>query len=390
MSTKDANRHKAGEKRERASSPRPKQHINEALPDLREKTWMLNPERPHHVTIRSLEHNSLLQLQRSVGNRAVTTEIIQRKPVKLSADDRAWLYGAISGRMSRAYTRFVDACNDVKSDLKEAAAREAAFVKAIGEIALGGLFPALSGAIASAAKKVPASSITLRAEMARMLVDKAKVETIMKDIWTAGKGVVDSSAPKVSKKASAGTEEEFIDELKKTVDRAWDTVYNNLKGKPDSYLMTVWAAYDVDLTGKAKFKGQINGLVNKWKTEVKPIGAIHYTGGRGGVTSTRKRVANVVQGKTVKPALITEEESTSLGGPGKDQGWIIKSKTRYGGMTATSMVRYTFISWISDEMKETAAERMKSKGLKTISVKHAEVVGLGLKKKSAPSFPWAT
>jgi hypothetical protein len=235
----------------------------------------------------------LLELQQSVGNRAVSEMLVQRDAIggtlvaggsaapagpvasgsALTQDQRIELRRLTGGRISRAFTAFVAACEQNRAAIKAAASDSGGFTELLLEIVLGRLLPGISKGISNLAQELPAAASSAGYRVALAAMDEARTTALLETAVKFGREAIGGGDV-----ALEGEDEidAFLNDLENQFLKGADAIDSNLPNLSDEALGVTCAAYDPSVTGIPQFRVAVRNLVQRYESQVKPIGTTEY------------------------------------------------------------------------------------------------------------------
>jgi hypothetical protein len=236
----------------------------------------------------------LLELQQSVGNRAVSEMLVQRDAIggtlvaggsaapsgpvaggsALTQEQRVELRRITGGRISRAFTAFVTACEQNRAAIKAAASDSGGFVELLLEIALGRLLPGISKGISNLAQELPANASNAAYRVALAAMNEERTTALLETAVKFGREAIGGGGDVVLE----GEDEidQFLNTLQNQFLLGADAIDVNLANLSDEALGVTCAAYDPSVTGLPQFRAAVRNLVQRYERQVKPIGTTEY------------------------------------------------------------------------------------------------------------------
>jgi len=153
--------------------------------------------------------------------------------------------------------------------MREAANDSASLANLFVDIALGFMMPGLVRGIGAVAARLPAGAPNAVARIARTLQDPAKAGLYLDAVTKAGKAGLGAAASAIFMESE---EEAFVSKLETQGQIAFDKVSEDLTSASDESIAATWASFAPELTNRDTYASEIQGLVGRFKRQVKPIG----------------------------------------------------------------------------------------------------------------------
>jgi hypothetical protein len=280
--------------------------------------------------------NTLLGLQRTAGNAAVSTLfppradlatrpsafVLQRQPMPataqrptpaagaaLDARDRKVIEDETRAEIVLAFTAFTDACQANITAMRAAAKADAEMAAAVIDIATGFLAPAFAGfVVKKLAKKADALTEVTKTQVQKVLSQN----DVFKGIFT-GATKVANSAMKIESTTLFGEDDRdaLLDRLKQVFQKNAATLAGRVASMPDNELVAVWGAYDADVANVSSYKAVIRDLLAQYAV-IRDLGTHKIFSDDTG--DREVRMAKLDRGPNY--VIIEREGSTFMGDPG--------------------------------------------------------------------------
>ncbi len=193
----------------------------------------------------------------------------------LSPADKADLVSQAAGNIRYAGDAFVTACRWVKTELRDAAARDAAIFGVICDVALGFLAPGIAGFMSRGVGKVVgrlhlAESPEWAQKAAAYLSAKDFSEAVVGATATVAKDQVAANADSF---AGLSEDEAFLSQMQTTFKAAFGVAALQLNHTtPDATVAAAWAAYHPTVATIANYGTAVRALVSRYHAQVTSIG----------------------------------------------------------------------------------------------------------------------
>ncbi|MGB0788287.1 MAG: DUF4157 domain-containing protein [Marinirhabdus sp.] len=204
------------------------------------------------------------------GSKALVKEKaggIQKK--SLTHDERIELRRITGNRIDKSYTDFIDAAEQVKSDIHAAVQAKEDFIFFVADIALGYLLPGAGKALAKMANKISTSASNPQFKAAFALLTEAKISSHLSTATKVGTKALKDNYKKLTEIDEL---DQFIAKLKTQTRDGFDQTDANLPNLTDEQLASTYLAFKTELTNASTYKAKIKKTVERFRSQVQKIG----------------------------------------------------------------------------------------------------------------------
>ncbi|MEA2675485.1 MAG: hypothetical protein QOI92_2677 [Chloroflexota bacterium] len=191
----------------------------------------------------------------------------------LSEGERIELRRLTGDRLGRAFTAFAIAAEQNRAAIKAAEKDGGGFADILLEVLLGALLPGISRGLAHMAEELPAAASNVSYRIAMQAMKDEQTTKALEIGVKVGREYLKGVGTNL-----AGEDEmdAFLNHLQDHFNKSADRIDQSLPSLSDQALSVMYAAYNPEVAGQEQFRTAIQGLVQKYQKQVKPIGTTEY------------------------------------------------------------------------------------------------------------------